>query len=96
MKLISNTKISDGKHKYAAEFETDSGRRKTTKYGFSGMDDYTLTHSKDQRDRYRSRHSKDLQTHDPTRAGYLSYYVLWGPSTSVAANLAAYRAKFNL
>jgi hypothetical protein len=96
MKLIRNTKISDGVHKYAAEFETDSGRTKTTKYGAAGMDDFTKTHDTAQRDRYRTRHAKDLTTRDPTRAGFLSYYVLWGPSTSLAANLAAYRRRFNL
>lgn len=96
MKLISNTKATDGVHKYAATFETDSGRTKTTKYGALGMDDYTKTHDKEQRERYRGRHRKDLSTGDPTRAGYLSYNVLWGPSTSVHANLAAYRAKYNL
>lgn len=96
MKLISNTRATDGVHKYAATFETDSGRTKTTKYGALGMDDYTKTHNKEQRERYRSRHKKDLATGDPTRAGFLSYHVLWGNSTSMHANLAAYRARYHL
>jgi len=96
MKLISNTRATDGVHKYAATFETDSGRTKTTKYGAAGMDDYTKTHDKAQRDRYRTRHKKDLATGDPTRAGFLSYHVLWGNSTSMHANLAAYRARYHL
>ena len=96
MKLISNTRATDGVHKYAATFETDSGRTKTTKYGALGMDDYTKTHNKEQRERYRTRHKKDLATGDPTRAGFLSYHVLWGNSTSMHANLAAYRARYHL
>jgi len=96
MKLISNTRATDGVHKYAATFETDSGRTKTTKYGALGMDDYTKTHNKEQRERYRTRHKKDLATGDPTRAGFLSYHVLWGNSTSMHANLAAYRARYRL
>jgi hypothetical protein len=96
VKLISNTRATDGIHKYQATFETDAGRSKTTKYGALGYPDYTKSHDKEQRDRYRSRHAKDLRTQDPTRAGFLSYHVLWGPSTSVHANLAAYRARFHL
>ena len=96
MKLIRNTRATDGIHKYEATFENDSGRTKTTKYGALGMDDYTKTHDKEQRERYRTRHKKDLATGDPSRAGFLSYHVLWGPSTSIHANLAAYRARYNL
>ena len=79
-----------------ATFETDSGRTKTTHFGARGMDDYTLTHNKEQRERYRERHQKDLRTGDPTRAGFLSYWILWGNSTSVAKNLEAYKRKYNL
>ena len=79
-----------------ATFETDSGRTKTTHFGARGMDDYTLTHNKEQRERYRERHQKDLRTGDPTRAGFLSYWILWGNSTSVVKNLEAYKRKYNL
>jgi len=89
MKLIHS---KDGKHKWVAIFK--DGTR--TPFGAYGMDDYTITHDKDQRDRYRKRHKKDLETHDPTRAGYLSYYILWGDSTSVQANKRAYEARFKV
>jgi hypothetical protein len=65
-------------------------------FGAHGMDDYTLTHDKDQRSRYRQRHKKDLETNDPTKAGFLSYYILWGDSTSISANIRSYKKKFNL
>jgi hypothetical protein len=64
-----------------------------TDFGATGMDDYTLKHDKAQRDRYRQRHKKDLETHDPKRAGYLSYYILWGDSTSIHQNVTAYQAR---
>jgi len=60
------------------------------------MDDFTLTHDTAQRDRYRTRHAKDLQTGDPSRAGFLSYYLLWGNSTSISENLRSFRNKFNV
>jgi hypothetical protein len=82
--------------KYDAVFEAENGRTKTTSFGAKGMDDYTITQDKEQRARYRERHKKDLQTGDPTKAGFLSYYLLWGNSTSIMQNLAAYRKKYNL
>lgn len=89
MKLVKST---DGVHKWVAEF--DDGTK--TRFGASGMDDYTLTGNKDARLRYQIRHKKDLRTRDPKRAGYLSYYLLWGDSTSLAENLASYKRRFGL
>lgn len=80
--------------KYTAVFD-DNGRTFERHFGAAGMDDYTLTHDKEQRERYRERHHKDLKG-DPTKPGYLSYYILWGPSTSIRANIAAYRRHFHL
>ena len=95
MKLISISESSKPDKKLMAIFDND-GRKKTTHFGASGMDDYTITKSKEQRDRYRTRHKKDLETGDPTRAGFLSYYILWGDSTSRTTNIASYKKKFNL
>lgn len=96
MKLLELKESTKPGKKMMAVFETDGGRKKTTHFGASGMDDYTLTKDKEQRDRYRTRHKKDLETGDPTRAGFLSYYILWGDSTSRAANISAYKKRFNL
>jgi hypothetical protein len=96
MKLLSIKPSTKADKKLMATFENDNGRTKTTHFGASGMDDYTKTHDKAQRDRYRTRHAKDLQTGDPTRAGHLSYYILWGDSTSLQTNIASYKRRFNL
>ena len=82
--------------KYMAIFEKDNGRTKTTHFGAAGMKDYTLTGDKERRRLYRQRHSKDLRTNDPTRAGYLSYYILWGESKSIRQNINSYKKRFNL
>jgi len=95
MKLLSITKSSKPEKKLDATFE-NNGRTKTTSFGAAGMDDYTKTHDTEQRERYRSRHAKDLSTNDPTRAGLLSWHILWGPSTSLKSNIASYKRKFNL
>ena len=81
--------------KYVAIFTKDDGKIKKTYFGSAGMDDYLKTKDKEQRKRYRSRHAKDLNTKDPTRAGYLSYYLLWGESTSLTTNIKKYKKRFN-
>lgn len=82
--------------KLVAVFTKDNGRTKKTYFGASGMEDYTITKDKEQRKRYRSRHKKDLSTGDYTRAGYLSWYILWGDSTSRRDNISSYKRRFNL
>jgi hypothetical protein len=96
VKLQSITPSDKPDKKLKAVFVQDNGRKKTVHFGSKGMDDYTLSHDKEQRDRYRTRHAKDLKTGDPTRAGFLSMEILWGNSTSRAANIAAYKKKHNL
>jgi len=85
--------------KFKATFETDSGRKKSISFGSAGMDDYTLTGDKEQRERYRTRHRKDLDTEagkTGVSAGALSYWVLWGDSTNMATNIREYRKRFGL
>ena len=81
--LPSNSKTK----KYVATFMIN---------GAKGYDDYTIKKDKEQRDRYRKRHMKDLKTGDPMRAGYLSYYLLWGDSTSLQQNIKSYKKRFKL
>lgn len=96
VKLQSITESDKPDKKLKATFLQDNGRTKTVHFGAAGMDDYTLSKNKEQRDRYRQRHAKDLKTGDPTKAGFLSFHVLWGDSTSRATNIAAYKKRFNL
>jgi len=87
-------KSSNLNKKLMARFTMSNGRTKTTHFGSAGMDDYTITKDKDQRRRYRQRHKKDLDTGDFTRAGYLSYYILWGNSTSRRENISTFKKRF--
>lgn len=96
MKVI----ISDStnpKKKLMAIFTNDDGKKvKTTHFGQAGADDYTITKDKEQRTRYRNRHKKDLDTNDYKKAGYLSFHILWGDSTSIQQNIKDYKKRFNL
>jgi hypothetical protein len=96
MKLQSISQSDRPGKKLKAVFKDEkTGRTKTTHFGQSGADDYTKTHDTEQRARYRARHGKDL-TGDATKAGYLAYYILWGDSTSISANVASYKRRFNM
>jgi hypothetical protein len=100
MKLLRIEPARNPKKKYRAIFiDHPTGRQKAIEYGAANMDDYTLTHDKEQRERYRARHAKDLKTPNNQTgvgAGALSYYTLWGDSTSMAKNVIEYKKLFNL
>ena len=82
------------KKKYKATFTKPDGKTKTIQFGASGYQDYLQSHDKNQRDRYRKRHEKDLKG-DPMRAGYLSYYILWGNSVNMQSNIRSFKNKYN-
>jgi hypothetical protein len=75
--------------------DSETGKMKHTDFGATGMHDYTQTHDKDARERYRTRHKKDLLTNDPTRAGYLAWFLLWNKE-SLSASEKDYRKRFNM
>ena len=58
------------------------------------MSDFTKHKDVERRERYISRHRKDLRTKDPVRAGYLSMYILWNKKT-YKASLADYKKRLN-
>ena len=94
---VKITDSTNPKKKLMAIFLDDNNKKvKTSHFGQAGADDYTITNDKEQRTRYRIRHKKDLDTNDYKKAGYLSYYILWGSSTSLQENIKKYKKRFNL
>lgn len=94
MRLITVEKSPISGKKWRAVF-ADGDKRKHTDFGQAGAEDYTIHKDEKRRDLYRARHSKDLNTGDPTRAGYLSMFLLWSKPTLREA-IADYKKKFNL
>jgi hypothetical protein len=92
MKLLRVINARNPAKKWRAEFSDG----KAVEFGQAGAPDYTLSKDKAQRDRYRTRHKVDLMTEDPRRAGFLSYYILWGDSTDMGRNIASYKRMFDL
>ena len=83
--------------KLKAIFYDDQGKKiKTTQFGDSRYEDYTQHKDKERRSKYRARHKKDLEKGDYMSAGYLSYYILWGASTSRDKNIKDYKRRFKL
>ena len=83
--------------KLKAIFYDDKGKKiKTTQFGDDRYSDYTIHKDKERRNKYRTRHKKDLAKGNYMSAGYLSYYLLWGDSTSLSTNIKKYKDKFKL
>lgn len=99
IKVLSVKPLKYGNKKFVAEFEiTKPNGKKTkrsTKFGAKGMSDYTKHKTEERRNNYIKRHKKDLRTNDPTRAGYLSMYILWNKKT-FKASLADYKRRLNI
>lgn len=82
--------------KWRAIFTDEDGKETHTDFGAAGMTDYTLSKDKLRRANYLSRHRARENWRDPKSAGALSRYLLWGESTSLQTNLAAFRRHFSL
>jgi hypothetical protein len=78
------------KKKYRAVFSDG----KKVDFGAAGMDDYTKTHDREQRQRYLTRHRGNESWNNPKTAGALSRWLLWGDSTSLQTNLADFKRRF--
>ena len=95
-KLISIEESPISGKKWRANFyDKVNDKRKHTDFGASGMEDYTMHQDDSRKDRYVKRHMKDLDTGDPTRAGYLSMYILWNKK-SIKASIADYKKRFSM
>ena len=77
-----------------ATFEIN-GHKKIIHFGAAGMSDFTKHRDNVRKNRYIFRHHKDLGTGDPTRAGYLSTFILWN-KPSLQASISDYKRRLNI
>jgi len=86
--------------RFTAIFRLHKGGKviKITHFGQRNPTIGTYIDHKDKKIRsaYRARHKKDLETKDFKRAGYLSYWILWGDSSDLNKSIELYKKKFNL
>lgn len=69
---------------------------KTSQFGALGYEDYTTHKDKKRREKYRSRHRGNLAKTDYMSPAHLSYYLLWGNSSSLRSNITSYKNRFKL
>lgn len=93
MRLIKSP--AKGK-KWRAIFTSEDGGETHTDFGAEGMTDYTLSKDPVRRANYLSRHKSRESWSNPQSAGALSRWLLWGESTSLQANLQAFKRRFSL
>ena len=94
MKLVSITKATDGKHKYQAVFDIN-GKKKTTKFGAVGYEDFTKTRDINKREAYLARHKTRENWDDPTSAGALSRWIFWNEPT-LSLSIKDFKKRFKL
>jgi len=69
------------------------GEKRVVHFGAQGYEDYTTHGDKERRRRYRARHAGEGEQ-EPHTPGALSWYLLWGESTSLQANIEAFKKKY--
>jgi len=82
-----------------AIFYDDNNKRvKTTHFGLKNpkIGTYIDHHNKEIREKYIKRHKVNEDWTDPTKAGTLSRFILWGDKTNILDAIKAFRRKFNL
>jgi len=103
IKLIKIEKSDKKNKKWDAIFEIknkkNNDKLKITSFGYDDPDDkdndFTRHNDLERRNRYIIRHEKDLRTGDPTRAGYLSLFLLWNLPT-LKSSIEDYRERLNI
>lgn len=95
MKLIKIQRTPNENKEFKAVFDVN-GRTKITRFGTSS--NFVLNPNKTLRDRtnYIKRHQVNEDFNDPTSAGALSRFVLWGDSRSLKKNISAFKKRFRL
>jgi hypothetical protein len=93
-KVVIKKSNKEGK-KLMAVFTLENGRTRTTHFGASGMDDYTKTRDKAQKQRYLKRHRRNENWNNPLSAGALSRWILWNKETR-GASISDFKRRFNL
>ena len=97
VKLVVSSSERKGK-RFKAVFTYENGKTVTTHFGLKNAKKGTYIDHQDKvlRKSYRARHKQDLRSNDFTRAGYLSYYILWGRKTNLKDAVASYKKRFGL
>ena len=81
-----------GKRYKAIFYDKKGDKIKTTQFGSSSHENYTIHGDKKRKEWYRKRHHKD-KIDEPMSAGSLSWWVLWNKKT-LEASIKDYEQRF--
>ena len=95
MKLLTVGRSSIKNTKYTATFDLGD-KTKQVHFGSKESSTYLDHHDKKKRENYIKRHTVRENFNDPLTAGSLSRWLLWGNTTSLRDNIAAFKNRFNL
>jgi hypothetical protein len=103
IKFIKLTKAKNKDKKYTAVFKVTKSNGDMAvierSFGYNNPEDknndYTRHGDISRRNRYIIRHEKDLNTGDPTRAGFLSMFILWNKPT-IKSSVADYNKRLKV
>ena len=79
--------------KMAVFTNSQTGRKKTTHFGWAGMSDYTKHKDVARKSRYLARHKKRENWNDCSSAGALSRWLLW-ETTDLNTNIMLFHRQF--
>lgn len=95
-KLKSLTKSDRKGKKYKVVFVSSEGKTKTTHFGATGYQDFTMHRDELRKERYIARHDRGRENwNDPTTPGALSRWLLWN-KTTLKASLADFKKRFGV
>ena len=93
LRLIKIVESTRPEKKLMAVFEKN-GRQKTVHFGAKNYSDYTIHGDLKRKKRYLKRHAKRENWNEPTSAGSLSRYILWGKK-ALKESIADYKRRFH-
>jgi hypothetical protein len=96
LRLKTIKRSHNPKKKWDAVFVKPNGQTIVQPFGQRGYSDFTKHKDVTRKQRYISRHARMHENwKDPTRAGTLSRYILWGKPT-LKASIRSFRKKFHV
>jgi hypothetical protein len=95
MELLSVKKSNAKDKRLTAKFKI-GGRTESVSFGLKGGKTYVDGRSWAEKEQYLARHRLNEKWSDPTTAGSLSRYILWGPHTSLEKNVNSFKKRFKL
>ena len=96
IKYVKIQKLENKSKKYKAIFYDENKKKvKTTSFGASGYDDYTVHKNEERKQLYLNRHRKNEDWKDYTSAGSLAMFILWNKKT-IDDSIQDYLRRFKL